>query len=529
MWRFLFRISENLHYLCTKIIKTMNMGKKALLMILDGWGIGDRAKDDVIFSTPTPYWDSLLKQYPHSQLQASGENVGLPDGQMGNSEVGHLNIGAGRIVYQDLVKINRACADGSILSNKEIVAAYTYAKQTGKSVHIMGLTSNGGVHSSFDHLFKLCEIAHEYAIPNTYIHCFMDGRDTDPKSGKGFIEQLSAHCQATGCTIASIVGRFYAMDRDKRWERIKEAYDLLVQGKGLQATDMVQAMQQSYDEGVTDEFIKPIHNSTVDGTIKEGDVVVFFNYRNDRAKELTIVLTQKDMPEAGMHTIPGLQYYCMTPYDASFTGVHILFDKENVQNTLGEYLSSQGLTQLHIAETEKYAHVTFFFNGGRETPYEAEERILVPSPKVATYDLKPEMSAYEVKDKLVEAIATQKYDFIVVNYANGDMVGHTGVYEAIEKAVVAIDACVRDTVEAAKANGYEVIIIADHGNADHAINADGTPNTAHSLNPVPFVYVSAHTDARLSNGVLADVAPSILHIMGLEQPAEMTGKNLIGA
>ncbi|MDO4949067.1 MAG: 2,3-bisphosphoglycerate-independent phosphoglycerate mutase [Bacteroidales bacterium] len=505
------------------------MGKKALLMILDGWGIGDHAKDDVIFSTPTPYWDSLLNKYPHSQLQASGENVGLPDGQMGNSEVGHLNIGAGRIVYQDLVKINRACADGSILSNKEIVAAYTYAKQTGKSVHIMGLTSNGGVHSSFDHLFKLCEIAQAYAIPHTYIHCFMDGRDTDPKSGKGFIEQLNAHCQATGCTIASIVGRFYAMDRDKRWERIKEAYDLLVQGKGAQATDMVQAMQQSYDEGVTDEFIKPIHNSTVDGTIKEGDVVIFFNYRNDRAKELTIALTQKDMPEAGMHTIPGLQYYCMTPYDASFTGVHILFDKENVQNTLGEYISKQGLNQLHIAETEKYAHVTFFFNGGRETPYEAEDRILVPSPKVATYDLKPEMSAYEVKDKLVEALATQKYDFVVVNYANGDMVGHTGVYEAIEKAVVAIDACVKDTVEAAKANGYEVIIIADHGNADHAMNADGTPNTAHSLNPVPFVYVSSNTDAKLSDGVLADVAPSILHIIGLKQPAEMTGKNLIGA
>ncbi len=505
------------------------MGKKALLMILDGWGIGDHAKDDVIFSTPTPYWDNLLKNYPHSQLQASGENVGLPDGQMGNSEVGHLNIGAGRIVYQDLVKINRACADGSILSNKEIVAAYSYAKQTGKSVHIMGLTSNGGVHSSFDHLFKLCEIAHEYAIQHTYVHCFMDGRDTDPKSGKGFIEQLSAHCEKNGCAIASIVGRFYAMDRDKRWERIKEAYDLLVQGKGVQSTDMVQAMQQSYDEGVTDEFIKPIHNSSVDGTIKEGDVVIFFNYRNDRAKELTVVLTQKDMPEAGMHTIPGLQYYCMTPYDASFTGVHILFDKENVQNTLGEYLSTQGKKQLHIAETEKYAHVTFFFNGGRETPYDAEERILVPSPKVATYDLKPEMSAYEVKDKLVEAIAARKYDFIVVNYANGDMVGHTGVYEAIEKAVVAIDACVKDTVEAAKANDYEVIIIADHGNADHATNADGTPNTAHSLNPVPFVYVSSHKDARLSDGVLADVAPSILHIMGLAQPAEMTGKNLIGA
>ena len=503
------------------------MSKKALLMILDGWGIGDKAKDDVIYNTPTPYWDALLSQCAHSQLQASGENVGLPDGQMGNSEVGHLNIGAGRIVYQDLVKINRACADNSILQNAEIVSAFSYARDNHRSVHLMGLTSDGGVHSSLVHLFKLCDIAREYNIPNTFIHCFMDGRDTDPKSGIGFIRQLTEHCQQSAGTIASIVGRFYAMDRDKRWERIKEAYDLLISAKGRQATDMVEAMQQSYDEGVTDEFIKPINNSTVDGTIKEGDVVIFFNYRNDRAKELTIVLTQRDMPEQGMHTIPNLQYYCMTPYDASFQGVHILFDKENVQNTLGEYLSSQGKSQLHIAETEKYAHVTFFFNGGREDPFPGEERILVPSPKVATYDLKPEMSAYEVKDKLVDAIRSQRFDFIVVNYANGDMVGHTGIYQAIEKAVAAIDQCVRETVEAAKANDYEVIIIADHGNADHALNADGTPNTAHSLNPVPFVYVSSRKVAAIQDGVLADVAPSLLTIMGIEQPKEMTGHSLI--
>ena len=504
------------------------MSKKALLMILDGWGIGTQGKEDVIFNTPTPYWDSLLANYPDSQLQASGENVGLPECQMGNSEVGHLNIGAGRIVYQDLVKINRACADNSIMQNKEVVAAFSYAKENGKNVHFMGLTSNGGVHSSFDHLFKLCDIAKEYGVgERTFIHCFMDGRDTDPKSGKGFIEQLTALCAQSAGTIASIVGRFYAMDRDKRWERVKEAYDLLVEGKGKASADMVQAMQESYDEGVTDEFIKPIHNSTVDGTIKEGDVVIFFNYRNDRAKELTIVLTQQDMPEQGMMTIKDLQFYCMTPYDASFTGVHILFDKENVQNTLGEYLAANGKTQLHIAETEKYAHVTFFFNGGRETPYDGEERILVPSPKVATYDLKPEMSAYEVKDKLVEAIGTQKFDFIVVNYANGDMVGHTGIYPAIEKAVVAIDECVKDTVEAAKANDYEVIIIADHGNADNALNQDGSVNTAHSLNPVPFVYVTANKDAKVEDGVLADVAPSILHILGLPQPAEMDGKDLI--
>ena len=504
------------------------MAKKALLMILDGWGIGDHHKDDAIFCTPTPYMDYLNETYPHSQLLASGENVGLPDGQMGNSEVGHLNIGAGRIVYQDLVKINRACADGSILKNPEIVSAYTYAKENGKNVHLMGLTSTGGVHSSLDHLFKLCEISREYGIEHTYVHCFMDGRDTDPKSGKGFIEQLEAECAKTGCVIASIVGRFYAMDRDKRWNRVKEAYDLLVKGLGKQATNMVTAMQESYDEGVTDEFVKPINNATVDGTIKEGDVVIFFNYRNDRAKELTVVLTQQDMPEEGMQTIPGLQYYCMTPYDASFKGVHILFPKENVADTLGEYLSKQGLKQLHTAETEKYAHVTFFFNGGREAPFEGEDRILVPSPKVATYDLKPEMSAYEVKDKLVAAIKEDKYDFIVVNFANGDMVGHTGVYEAIQKAVKAVDECVKEVVETAKAMGdYEVIIIADHGNADHAINADGTPNTAHSLNPVPFIYITENKGAKVDNGILADVAPSVLHIMGLAQPADMTGKNLI--
>ena len=496
-------------------------------MILDGWGIGNHQKSDVIYSTPTPYWDSLIKNYPNSQLQASGENVGLPDGQMGNSEVGHLNIGAGRIVYQDLVKINKAIADKSILNNPEIKRAFEYARTTGKGLHMMGLTSNGGVHSSLEHLFALCDIAKEYDLKNVYLHCFMDGRDTDPKSGKGFIAEVQEHCAKSAGVIASIIGRYYAMDRDKRWDRVKIAYDQLVNGEGAKFDDMVAAMEASYADGVTDEFVKPIVNSTVDGRIKDGDVVIFFNYRNDRAKELTIVLTQKDMTEEGMHTIPGLQYFCMTPYDASFTGVHILFDKENVSNTLGEYVSSLGMKQLHIAETEKYAHVTFFFNGGREAPYDGEDRILVPSPKVATYDLKPEMSAYEVKDKLVAAINEQKYEFIVVNYANGDMVGHTGIYEAIEKAVVAVDNCVKDTVEAAKANDYEVIIIADHGNADNAINSDGTPNTAHSLNPVPFVYVTANKDAKVENGRLADVAPSILHILGVEQPKEMTGNCLI--
>lgn len=496
-------------------------------MILDGWGIGKHGVGDVIYNTPTPYLDYLCAVSPHAELQASGEDVGLPDGQMGNSEVGHLNIGAGRVVYQDLVKINRACKDGSILENPGIVAAYSYARDHGKKLHLMGLTSDGGVHSSLEHLFKLIEISKTYGLKDTYVHCFMDGRDTDPKSGAGFIQQVQEACDANGAHIASIVGRFYAMDRDKRWERVKEAYDLLVEGKGKQASDMVKAMEESYAENVTDEFVKPINNATVDGTIQEGDVVIFINFRNDRAKELTQVLTQQDMPAEGMHTIKDLQYYCMTPYDASFTGVNILFPKENVMDTLGEYLSKQGKRQLHTAETEKYAHVTFFFNGGREQAYEGEDRILVPSPKVATYDLKPEMSAYEVKDKLVDAINTQNYDFIVVNFANGDMVGHTGVYYAIAKAVHAVDNCVKDVIEAAKANDYEAIIIADHGNADNAINPDGTPNTAHSLNPVPFIYVTDNNSASVRNGRLADVAPSILHIMGLEQPADMTGTNLI--
>ena len=503
------------------------MAKKALLIILDGWGIGDHKHDDAIFSTPTPYWDHLISTYPNSQLLACGESVGLPNGQMGNSEVGHLNIGAGRIVYQDLVKINKSIESGKIYENPQIKAAFEYAKTTGKGLHLMGLTSNGGVHSSLDHIFALCDIAKHYELSNVCLHCFMDGRDTDPRSGKGFIEQLLNHTQATTGHIASIIGRYYAMDRDKRWERVKVAYDLLINGEGKQATDLLAAMQESYDENVTDEFIKPINNANVDGTIKEGDVVIFFNYRNDRAKELTIALTQQDLLDAGMHTIPGLQYFCMTPYDASFKGVHILFDKEDVQNTLAEYLASQGKTQLHIAETEKYAHVTFFFNGGREAPFDGEERILVPSPKVATYDLKPEMSAFEVKDKLVDAINSEKYDFIVVNYANGDMVGHTGIYPAIQKAVVAIDACLHDTVEAARAHGYEAIIIADHGNCDYAENPDGTANTAHSLNPVPFVYVTDRQGASTANGVLADVAPSLLQILGLPQPAEMTGTPLL--
>ena len=508
-------------------------GKKALLIILDGWGIGDKGKDDVISQTDTPYLDYLTANYPHSQLQASGEYVGLPEGQMGNSETGHLNIGAGRIVYQDLVKINHACADNSILENPEIKAAYSYAKSSGKNLHLMGLTSTGGVHSSLGHLLKLLDIAKEYNISNCYVHCFMDGRDTDPRAGKGFIADVQQHISEVGTgAIATVIGRYYAMDRDKHWDRIKLAYDLLIDGKGREVDDMVEGVQSCYDSHTeehknTDEFMEPLVNGNIDGRIKEGDVVIFFNFRSDRAKELTVVLTQQDMPEQDMKTIPNLQYYCMTPYDDSFTGIHVIFLKENLNNTLGEYISSQGLKQLHIAETEKYAHVTSFINGGREEPFPGEDRILVNSPAVATYDLQPRMSAYEVKDKLVEALKTDKYDWIVVNFANADMVGHTGVYVAIGSAVKVIDDCLNEVVETAKKMGYETIITADHGNADHALNDDGTPNTAHSTNPVPFIYVTEKKNTTVQDGILADVAPSILHIMGLEQPVEMTGRCLI--
>ncbi len=506
------------------VLKNYIMSKKALLIILDGYGIGDHKADDAIFNTPTPYIDSLVAEYPNSRLQASGEDVGLPAGQMGNSEVGHLNIGAGRVVYQDLVKINRAIADGSFAANPEIKSAFSYAKEHNVPIHFMGLCSAGGVHSSLEHLYALCDTAKNYDLSKVYIHAFMDGRDTDPKSGAGFLKEIEEHCAKSSGVISDVIGRYYAMDRDKRWERLKEAYNLLVYGKGKATKNVVEAVEESYAEGVTDEFIKPIVNETVDGRIGAGHVVIFFNYRNDRAKELTTVLTQH--AEDGMNPIPELQYYCMTPYDDSFKGVHILFNKQDVENTLAEYLSSKQMKQLHIAETEKYAHVTFFFNGGREAPFDGEERILVPSPKVATYDLQPEMSAPEVTDKLVEAIGTGKFDFIVVNFANGDMVGHTGVYPAIQKAVATLDKCVEKVVEAAKSNGYETIIIADHGNADHAINEDGTPNTAHSLNPVPFIYVG-DKNAKVKDGRLADVAPSLLHILGLPKPSEMTGEDLI--
>ncbi len=500
------------------------MDKKVLLMILDGWGIGKNDSTNAIYTAGQPNIDALLAKYPNSQLSASGEDVGLPAGQMGNSEVGHLNIGAGRVVYQDLVKINKACQNKTLLENKEVKAVYDYAKESGKALHFMGLLSNGGVHSSIDQLFAFLDVAAEYGLDKVYVHCFMDGRDTDPKSGKGFIEQLQAHMAKSTGKIASVIGRFYAMDRDKRWDRVKVAYDLLVNGEGEVVANPAQAVEASYAAGVTDEFIKPIKVEET-ATIAADDAVVFFNFRNDRAREITSVLTQEDMADMGMKTMP-LYYCCLTPYDDKFTGLHILFDKENVQDTLGEVVAKAGKNQLRIAETEKYAHVTFFFSGGREAAFENEDRVLVNSPKVATYDLKPEMSAPEVASELIKVLDTNKEDLVILNFANGDMVGHTGVYEAIKKAVTTIDGLVKEVVDSAVANGYTVLITADHGNADNAVNADGSPNTAHSLNPVPFIVVDNDVK-EVKNGILADIAPTILKLMGIAQPECMTGTPLV--
>jgi 2,3-bisphosphoglycerate-independent phosphoglycerate mutase len=503
--------------------------RKTLLMILDGWGIGDGSKSDVISQVPTPNLTFYKNNYPNSMLHASGEDVGLPDGQMGNSEVGHLNIGAGRIIYQDLVKINKECKTGDIKRNKTLVDAFSYARDNKKQVHFMGLLSDGGVHSLDRHLYALCDMTMEYGLNNVFIHGFGDGRDTDPRSGIGYLKSLLDHLKKSNGKVASFIGRFYSMDRDKRWERVKEGYDLIVGGTGAPAMNILKAMQESYDSGITDEFMKPIvvvdNNGKPIGTVKEGDVIVFFNFRNDRAKELTIALTQKDMPEYGMKTIP--LYYCtMTPYDATFKGLHIIYPKDNADNTLGEVLAAAGKHQLRIAETEKYAHVTFFFSGGREEKFNNEERIMIPSPKVATYDLQPEMSAYGVTEALIKAIGTEKFDFICVNFANGDMVGHTGVYEAIEKAVKTVDECAGSVIKAARKSGYDVMVIADHGNADHALNEDGSPNTAHSLNPVPIILISDDYK-HIKEGILADVAPTLLTIMGIPIPEDMTGKVLV--
>lgn len=501
---------------------------KVLLMILDGWGIGKKDKSNVIYSTPTPNIDKIIASYPHSQLLACGENVGLPDGQMGNSEVGHLNIGAGRVVYQDLVRINKDIQNKQFEKMPVLVEALNHAKQTGVSVHFIGLISDGGVHSLDKHLYRLCDITKDYGLKNVFIHALTDGRDTDPQSGLGFVRNLENHLKKSNGTIASLIGRYYTMDRDKRWERVKEGYNLMVHGKGKPTTSMVKAIEESYAEGITDEFIKPVikvdENGNPVGLIKENDVVICFNFRTDRLREITIALTQKDMPEFGMEALP-LYYVTMTTYDDTFKNVHVIYEKDNLVNTLGEVVATNGLKQLRIAETEKYAHVTFFFSGGREKEFDGESRILIPSPKVATYDLQPEMSAFLVKDAIVSDLKKKAHDFICLNFANGDMVGHTGIYPAIQKAVQAVDTCVGEVVETAKTNGYEVIIIADHGNADHAVNPDGSPNTAHSLNPVPFILVSDRYK-KANSGILADVAPTILSMMGLPIPGEMTGKVL---
>lgn len=511
--------------------KQNNMSKKVLLMILDGWGEGKHDWTNAIYTQGAPYIDSLRAKYPHSHLQACGEAVGLPEGQMGNSEVGHLNLGAGRVVYQDLVKINMACREHKLLENPEIKAAYDYVAASGKKLHFMGLMSKGGVHSSQEHVYEFLSVAKEYGLKDVFVHCFMDGRDCDPHSGKGFVEELEAEMAKSCGKVASVCGRFYAMDRDKRWDRVKAAYDMLVNGEGVKATSATAAIEESYNAEITDEFIKPtvITDAAGEalGKVEEGDAVIFFNFRNDRAREITAVLTQTDMPEQGMHKLP-LYYCCMTPYDSSFTGVHILFPKENVLDTLGETVAKAGKRQLRIAETEKYAHVTFFFNGGREAQFENEDRILVNSPKVPTYDLLPEMSAVEVTDKLVEAIQTGKEDMIILNFANGDMVGHTGVFTSICRAVAKIDQCVKRVVEAAVAQDYAVLLTADHGNADHAVNSDGTPNTAHSLNTVQFIVINAGEEVKtVKDGRLADVAPTILKLMDIPQPAAMTGCALI--
>ena len=507
------------------------MNRKVLLMILDGWGEGRHDYSNAIFTQGTPTIDALRAKYPYGHLQACGEYVGLPDGQMGNSEVGHMNLGAGRIVYQDLVKINMAVRDNKYLENAEIKAVYDYVKTSGKKLHLMGLTSHGGVHSSLDHVYEFLRVAKEYGLEKVFVHAFMDGRDTDPRSGKGFLEELEQKMAGTTGKIASVCGRFYAMDRDKRWGRVKEAYDLLVEGKGDAFTSAIEGIQASYDADVTDEFVKPIVITDAAGAplakVEEGDAVIFYNFRNDRARELTTVLTQKDMPEEGMHTIP-LYYCCLTPYDASFTGVHILFDKELVNDTLGETVSKAGKRQLRIAETEKYAHVTFFFNGGRELQFENEDRILVNSPKVPTYDILPQMSAPEVAEKLIEKINSEVEDMIILNFANGDMVGHTGVYNSVTRAVACIDKLVGKVVEAAIAHDYVVLLTADHGNADYEVNPDGMPNTAHSLNTVQFVVINAGEAVKeVKDGALCNVAPTILKLMGIPQPKAMTAEPLI--
>ena len=502
-------------------------GKKTALIILDGWGHGDKTKSDAIHYASTPFIDSLYKDYPNCELKTFGQHVGLPKGQMGNSEVGHLNIGAGRIVYQDLAKINIACEDNSIAEMENLKTSFTYAKQNNKALHLIGLVSDGGIHSHQNHLYKLCELANKAGIEKVFIHAFTDGRDCDPKSGKGFIKQLQQNL--FGARIASICGRYYAMDRDKRWERIKLAYDLLTKGKGEVSLNLTESIQNSYNNGITDEFIKPIisvdENRNPIVKIQEDDAVICFNFRTDRCREITTVLTQTNMPDFKMSTL-NLHFTTLTNYDSSYQKVNVIYDKAHIRNTLGEVLEKNNKTQIRISETEKYPHVTFFFSGGREKEFVGEKRLMINSPKVATYDLQPQMSAPEVTETIVAELEKGETDFVCLNFANPDMVGHTGDYNAIKKAVETIDNCTKQVVESGLKNDYAFIIIADHGNADLALNSDGTPNTAHSTNLVPCFALNTGFN-NIQNGKLGDIAPTILKIMEVETPIEMTGIILI--
>ncbi len=504
------------------------MNKKVILMILDGWGKSPDPKVSAIDNAETPFIDSLYNKYANASLRTDGLHVGLPEGQMGNSEVGHMNLGAGRIVYQDLVKINLAVENKTLQDEQVLKDAFEYAKANGKDVHFLGLVSDGGVHSHINHLFGLLDAAKENNLDNVYVHAFTDGRDVDPKSGYGFISDLEEHLAKSTGKLATVTGRYYAMDRDKRWERVKLAYDAVVHGQGTQTTNVLKDIQQSYEDDVTDEFIKPLvvnENGKPVATIKDGDVVIFFNFRTDRGRQLTQALSQEDFHEYNMHKL-NLYYVTMTNYDDNFKGINVIFNKDNLSETLGEVLEKHGKKQIRIAETEKYPHVTFFFSGGREKPFEGETRILRNSPKVATYDLKPEMSAYELRDALVTELKKGETDFVCLNFANGDMVGHTGVMEAAIKACEAVDECVKDVVTTALENDYTTILIADHGNCETMINPDGTPNTAHTTNPVPIILIDKELK-EIKDGILGDIAPTILKLMGIEQPEAMTQHSLV--
>ena len=505
------------------------MNKKVILLILDGWGITQNPNVSAIFNAKTPYINSLYDTFPSSELRTDGEHVGLPDGQMGNSEVGHMNLGAGRIVYQNLAKINIAVREGKLSKEKELINAFKYAKDHQKDVHLLGLVSNGGIHSHINHVKGLLSAANEHDVRNVFLHAFTDGRDCDPKSGAYFIDDIQKHMGNTTGELASVTGRYYAMDRDKRWERVKFAYDALVNGVGETSTNAINSIQKSYDNKITDEFIKPIimvdESNHPKGLIKEDDVVIFFNFRTDRGRQLTEVLSQKDHLEFSMYK-KSLYFVTLTNYDKTFKNIKVVYNSENIENTLGEVLETAKKKQIRIAETEKYPHVTFFFSGGREKEFIGEKRLLCPSPKVATYDLKPEMSAYEIRDAIVPELEKGEVDFICLNFANGDMVGHTGVFDAAVKACETVDKCTKDVVSTGLQNGYTTLLIADHGNCETMMNPDGSPHTAHTTNPVPMILIDEEIKF-IKNGVLGDIAPTILELMGVQQPKEMTRKSLL--